>query len=57
MNAAHRAPVTQVALDGTGSILSGGKVVGDGPARPAHRFANFAPGGLQLMQLYLPKTR
>jgi mannose-6-phosphate isomerase-like protein (cupin superfamily) len=97
VNAAHRAPVTtQVAnvhddqtelfmvLDGTGSIVWGGKVVGgtrnggnvggkaiEGgttqklakgdffvvPPGLPHQFANIAPGGLQLMQLYLPKTR
>lgn len=93
VNAAHRAPVAQVAnvhdaqtelfmvLDGTGSIVWGGTVVGatrnggnvtgksiDGgttqklgkgdffvvPPGVPHMFANIAPGGLQLMQLYLP---
>ena len=96
VNAAHRAPVTQVAnvhddqtelfmvLDGTGSIVWGGKVDGETrnggnvtgksieggttqklgkgdffvvPPGLPHMFANIAPGGLQLMQLYLPKTR
>lgn len=96
VNAAHRAPVTQVAnvhddqtelfmvLEGTGSIVWGGKVAGatrnggnvtgkaiDGgttqklskgdffvvPPGLPHMFANIAPGGLQLMQLYLPKGR
>jgi len=94
VNAAHRAPVTQVAnvhdgqtelfmvLDGTGSIIWGGTLVvarnggnatgksieggttqklGKGdffvvPPGVPHMFANIAPGGLQLMQLYLPKT-
>ena len=96
VNAAHRAPVTQVAnvhddqselfmvLDGSGSIVWGGKVVGatrnganvtgksiEGgttqtlgkgdffvvPPGLPHMFANIAPAGIQLMQLYLPKTR
>ena len=96
VNAAHRAPVTQVAnvhdeqtelfmvLDGAGSIVWGGKVAGatrtganvtgkaiDGgttqklgkgdffvvPPGLPHMFANISPNGLQLMQLYLPKTR
>lgn len=96
VNAAHRAPVTQVAnahpdqselfmvLDGTGSIVWGGTLAGETrngatvtwksieggttqklakgdffvvPPGLPHMFANIAPGGLQLMQLYLPKTR
>ena len=96
VNAAHRAPVTQIAnihddqselfmvLDGSGSIVWGGNVVGptrnganvtgktiEGgttqklakgdfflvPPGMPHMFADLAPGGLQLMQLYLPKTR
>ena len=96
VNAAHRAPVTQVAnvhddqtelfmvLDGTGSIVWGGTVAGatrnggnitgkgiDGgktqklgkgdffvvPPGLPHMFADIAPGGLQLMQVYLPKSR
>ena len=96
VNAAHRAPVTQIAnvhddqtelfmvIDGSGSIVWGGKVVGptrnganvtgktlEGgttqrlgkgdffvvPPGLPHMFANIAPGGLQVMQVYLPKTR
>ena len=95
VNAAHRAPVTQIAnvhenqaelftvLDGSGSIVWGGKLVGvtrnganvtgksiDGgttqklakgdffivPAGLPHMFADLPPRGLQVMQLYLPKT-
>jgi mannose-6-phosphate isomerase-like protein (cupin superfamily) len=94
VNAAHRAPVSQVAnvhddqselfmvIEGTGSIVWGGTVAGatrnganvtgsgiDGgttqklakgdffvvPPGLPHMFANIAPGGLQLMQIYLPK--
>jgi len=94
VNAAHRAPVTQIAnvhdtqaelfmvLEGTGSIVWGGKIVGatrtgtnlagktleDGttqklakgdffivPAGLPHMFADLAPGGLSVMQVYLPK--
>ena len=96
VNAANRAPVTQIAnvhdsqselfmvIDGSGSIIWGGKVVGatrtadnvagksiEGgttqklgkgdffvvPAGVPHMFADIAPGGLQVMQLYLPKTK
>ena len=96
VNAANRAPVTQIAnihdsqselfmvLDGSGSIVWGGKVVGgtrtgdnvagksiEGgttqklakgdffvvPPGLPHMFADIAPGGLQVMQLYLPKPK
>jgi mannose-6-phosphate isomerase-like protein (cupin superfamily) len=96
VNAAHRAPVTQVAnvhddqselfmvLEGTGSIVWGGRVAGatrnganvtgkgiDGgttqklakgdffvvPPGLPHMFANIAPSGIQLMQIYLPKSK
>ena len=79
VNAAHRAPVTQVAnvhdaqtelfmvLDGTGSIVWGGTVVGatrnggniagksidGGTTQKLRKGAD----GLQLMQLYLPRTQ
>jgi mannose-6-phosphate isomerase-like protein (cupin superfamily) len=94
INAAQRAPVTQVAnvhddqaelfivLDGTGTMVTGGKVLGEKrnganvtgtsieggtrqklskgdflivPAGVPHWFTDLAPGGLSLMQLYLPK--
>ena len=96
VNAANRAPVTQIAnvhdsqselfmvIDGSGSIVWGGKVVGatrtadnvagksiEGgttqklskgdffvvPPGLPHMFADIAPGGLQVMQLYLPKPK
>ena len=96
VNAAHRAPVTQIAnvhddqselfmvIDGGGSIVWGGKIVGatrngtnvtgksiEGgttqrlgkgdffvvPPGLPHMFADIGPGGLQVMQLYLPRTR
>jgi mannose-6-phosphate isomerase-like protein (cupin superfamily) len=95
INAAHRAPVTQVAnlheaqaelfvvMDGTATMVTGGKVVeptrngtnvtgkaieggvkqklakGDFfivPAGVPHQFTEIAPGGITMMQLYLPKT-
>ena len=96
VNAANRAPVTQIAnvhdsqselfmvIDGSGSIVWGGKVVGAAktadnvtgksieggttqklakgdffvvPPGLPHMFADIAPGGLQVMQLYLPKPK
>jgi hypothetical protein len=96
VNAANRAPVTQIAnihdsqselfmvIDGSGSIIWGGKVVGETrtgdnvagksiqggtsqklakgdffvvPPGLPHMFADIAPGGLQVMQVYLPKPK
>jgi mannose-6-phosphate isomerase-like protein (cupin superfamily) len=95
VNAAHRAPVAQVAnlhdantelfmvMEGTATMVTGGKILGETrnganvigksieggtsqklskgdfllvPAGVPHWFTNIAPGGISLMQLYLPKA-
>jgi len=94
VNAAHRAPVAQVAnlhdanselfvvMEGTATMVTGGRIVGETrngpnvtgksieggtsqklakgdflivPAGVPHWFTNIAPGGITLVQLYLPK--
>jgi mannose-6-phosphate isomerase-like protein (cupin superfamily) len=95
VNAAHRAPVAQIAnqheaqtelfivMEGTAAIVTGGHIVGPArngtnvtgktieggtkqklakgdflivPAGVPHMFTDIAPAGVDLMQLYLPKT-